>query len=219
MKKITALLLCFLLLCTCCVTASAAQMGDAPVSAVISATVPDTHTITVSAEHAKVFYEGVTGEVFTVGRLSTPRLLFRAESGWEIESVVINGIDVSKDIYGGYLDLEPVYEDKTITVTTDVEPAASRNTYTVKGKVTLNGQPLTNVDLELRSTLKKDTTDKNGRFSFTEGENCGIVTQHEFSCTFVRRPRFGVTAHPTGWGFTRPLRSTRGKINERWKQP
>jgi len=166
MKKIAALLLCFLLLCTCCVTASAAQMGDAPVSAVISVTVPDTHKITVSAEHAKVFYEGVSGEVFTVGRLSTPRLLIRAESGWVIKSVVMNGLDVTKELHGGYLTLEPVYEDKWITVTTEVDPTAPRSTYTVKGTVTLNGQPLANVDLELRSTVKKDTTDKNGKFTF-----------------------------------------------------
>lgn len=170
MKRITALLLCFLLLCTCFVTASAAQMGDAPVSAVISVTVPDTHKITVSAEHARVFYEGVSGEVFTVGRLSTPRLLIRAESGWVIKSVVMNGLDVTKDLHGGYLTLEPVYEDKWITVNTEEELAVSRNTYTVKGKVTLNGQPLSNVELELRSTLKRDTTDKNGRFSFKRVE-------------------------------------------------
>lgn len=170
MKKLTALLLCFLLLCTCFVTASAAQMGDAPVSAVISATVPDTHQISVSTEHAKVFYEGVSGEVFTVGRLSTPRLLIRAESGWGIKSVKMNGLDVTKDLHGGYLTLEPVYEDKSITVTTEAESASSRRTYTVKGTVTLNGQPLANVDLELRSTVKRDTTDKNGKFSFNRVE-------------------------------------------------
>jgi hypothetical protein len=57
-----------------------------------------------------------------------------------------------------------------ITVTTEDEPVAPKETYTVKGKVTLNGQPLSGVDLELRSTLKTTKTDKNGNFVFTDVE-------------------------------------------------
>ena len=50
------------------------------------------------------------------------------------------------------------------------EPIAPKDTYTVKGKVTLNGQPLSEVDLELRSTLKTTKTDKDGNFVFTDVE-------------------------------------------------
>ena len=57
-----------------------------------------------------------------------------------------------------------------ITITTEDEPAAPKETYTVKGKVTLNGQPLSEVDLELRSTLKTTKTDKEGNFVFTDVE-------------------------------------------------
>ena len=170
MKKITALLLCFLLLCTSGVTAFAAQPEDEISTTVISVTVPDSHKITVSAENAKVFYEGVSGDSFTVERLSTPRLLIRAESGKVTKTVMLNDVDVTAELHGGYLDLAPVYEDKVITVTTEDEPAAPKDTYTVKGKVTLNGQPLSEVDLELRSTLKTTKTDKNGNFVFTEIE-------------------------------------------------
>ena len=170
MKKITALLLCFLLLCMCSVTAFAAQPEDEITTTVISVTVPDSHKITVSAENAKVFYDGVSGEEFTVGRLERPRLLVRAESGKVIKSVMLNGEDVTDLLHGGYLDLAPVYEDKVLTVTTEDEPAAPKDTYTVKGKVTLNGQPLAEVDLELRSTLKTTKTDKNGNFVFTDVE-------------------------------------------------
>ena len=67
---------------------------------------------------------------------------------------MLNGVDVTADLHSGYLDLAPIYEDKAITITTEDEPAAPEDTYTVSGKVTLNGQPLANVDLELRSTLK-----------------------------------------------------------------
>ena len=170
MKRLTALLLCFLLLCTCSVTAFAAEPNAEKTNTVISVTVPDSHKITVTAENAKVFYEGVSGDRFTVERLSTPRLLIRAESGKDIKSVTLGGVDVTAELHGGYLDLEAVYEDKVITVTTEDEPVAPKDTYTVKGKVTLNGQPLAEVDLELRSTLKTTKTDKEGNFVFTDVE-------------------------------------------------
>ena len=170
MKKITALLLCFLTLCMCSVTAFAAQPEDEITTTVISVTVPDSHKITVTADSAKVFYEGVSGEEFIVERLSEPRLLIRAESGKVIKSVMINGEDVIEELHGGYLDLAPVYEDKEITVITEDEPAAPKDTYTAKGKVTLNGQPLAEVDLELRSTLKTTKTDSSGNFVFADVE-------------------------------------------------
>ena len=170
MKRLTALLLCFLLLCTCSVTAFAAEPETEETNTVISVTVPDSHKITVTADSARVFYEGVSGDSFTVERLSTPRLLFRAESGKVIKTVMLNGEDVTAELHGGYLDLAPVYEDKVLTVTTEDEPAAPKDTYTVKGKVTLNGQPLSEVDLELRSTLKTTKTDKNGNFVFADVE-------------------------------------------------
>ena len=170
MKRLTALLLCFLLLCTCSVTALAAELEAEETNTVISVTVPDSHKITVTADSARVFYEGVSGDSFTVERLSTPRLLIRAESGKAIKSVTLGGADVTAELHGGYLDLAPVYEDKVITVTAEDEPVAPKETYTVKGKVTLNGQPLSEVDLELRSTLKTTKTDKEGNFVFTNVE-------------------------------------------------
>ena len=170
MKKLTALLLCFLLLCTCSVTAFAAEPEAEETNTVISVTVPNSHKITVTAENAKVFYEGVSGEEFTVERLSTPRLLIRAESGKVIKSVMLNDVDVTAELHGGYLDLDAVYEDKVITVITEDEPIAPKDTYTVKGKVTLNGQPLAEAQLELRSTLKTTKTDKEGNFVFIDVE-------------------------------------------------
>ena len=164
MKKITALLLCFLILCMCSITALAEERQE---EVQISAAVPHTHTVTVTADNAKVFFEGISGETFAVDRLSEPRLLVRAESGKVIQSVTLNGVDVTTLLQGGYLELAPVYEDQVIAVVTGDEPAAPKDTFTVKGKVTLNGQPLAGVDLELRSTLKTAKTDKNGNFQFT----------------------------------------------------
>ena len=101
MKRLTALLLCFLLLCTCSVTAFAAEPETEETNTVISVTVPDSHKITVTADSARVFYEGVSGEEFMVERLSEPRLLIRAESGKVIKSVMINGDDVTAERRGG----------------------------------------------------------------------------------------------------------------------
>ena len=170
MKRLTALLLCFLLLCTCSVTAFAAEPEEETTDTVISVSVPNTHKITVTAQGAKVFYEGVSGEEFAVERLSKPRLLIRAESGLVIKSVMLNGTEVTDLMNGGYLTLDPVYRDQAIAVTTENEPVSPKDTYTVKGKVTLNGQPLAEVDLELRSTLKTTKTDKEGNFVFTDVE-------------------------------------------------
>lgn len=170
MKRLTALLLCFLLLCTCSVTAFAAEPEAEETNTVISVTVPDSHKITVTADSARVFYEGVSGEEFIVERLSEPRLLIRAESGKVIKSVMLDDVDVTAELHGGYLDLDTVYEDKEITVTAEDEPVARDEIYTVKGKVTLNGKPLSEVDLELRSTLKTTKTDKNGNFVFADVE-------------------------------------------------
>ena len=170
MKRLTALLLCFLTLCTYSVTAFAAEPEDEVTTTVISVTVPDSHKITVTADSARVFYEGVSGEEFIVERLSEPRLLIRAESGKVIKSVMLNDVDVTAELHGGYLDLDAVYEDKEITVTAEDEPVAPKETYTVKGKVTLNGQPLSEVDLELRSTLKTTKTDSSGKFAFYDVE-------------------------------------------------
>ena len=170
MKKITALLLCFLTLCMCSVTAFATEPEAEETNTVISVTVPDSHKITVTADSARVFYEGVSGDSFTVERLCTPRLLIRAESGKVIKTVMLNGEDVTAELHGGYLDLDAVYEDKEITVITEDEPVAPKDIYTVKGKVTLNGQPLEGVDLELRSTLKTTKTDSSGNFVFADVE-------------------------------------------------
>ena len=163
MKKITALLLCFLLLCACSISVLADDVQ-------VSTKVPSSHKLTASADGAKVFFEGLEGTEFTVERLSEPRILIRAESGKVIKSISLDGKDVTAELDGGYLTLAPIYEDKTLTITTENEPEPTVTTYTVNGRVTLNGQPLANVELELRSTLKTTTTDENGYFAFTEVE-------------------------------------------------
>ncbi len=122
MKKVTALLLCFLLLCTCSVNAFATETDEKKTSSVISTTVPESHKITVSSDDARVFFEDVSGDELTVDRLSRPRLLIRADEGKVIKTVLLNGEDVTDLLRDGYLELPLMYEDATITVITEDKP-------------------------------------------------------------------------------------------------
>lgn len=175
MKKIASLLLCLCLvfsLPTVAFAQTVSQSGNGG-NAVISASVPNTHKITVSANGANVLFNGEIQDSFTVERLSQPMLIIRAESGKAVKQVLLNGVDITSQIKGGYYTLEPVYEDKTLTIITEDEQTVPQSkTYTVKGTVKRNGEPVENVTLELRSTLKTDVTDSKGRFSFTDVE-CG----------------------------------------------
>ena len=168
MRKITTLLLSVLLLCSI----SIAAFAEEPSSTTITATVPDSHTITVSADGADVFCNGQSGSQFTVDRLSEPELLIRAVSGKAITQILLNGDDIAVQVKGGFYTLEPVYENMTLTVVTRDAPEAQGKTYTVQGTVMRNGQPVEGITIELRSILKTDVTDSSGRFSFSNVE-CG----------------------------------------------
>lgn len=172
MKKIASLLLC-LCLVFFLPTVAFAQTAESSGDAVISASVPETHKITVYDDGADVMFNGEMQDSFTVERLSEPTVIIRAESGKSVKQVLLNGVDITSQIKGGYYTLEPVYEDKTLTVITEDDAVVPQSkTYTVKGTVKRNGEPIENVTLELRSTLKTDVTDSKGRFFFADVE-CG----------------------------------------------
>lgn len=173
MKKIASLLLCLCLVFSLPTVAFAQTVSQSENggNAVISASVPNTHKITVNADGADVMFNGEMQDSFTVDRLSEPTLIIRAQSGKSVKQVLLNGEDITSQIKGGYYTLEPVYEDKTLTVITEDEAVVPQSkTYTVKGTVKRNGEPVENITLELRSTLKTDVTDSKGRFSFTDVE-------------------------------------------------
>lgn len=165
MRKIVTLLLSAMLLFSMSITAFA---DDATITTIV----PDSHTITVSADGADVFCNGQSGSRFTVDRLSEPELLIRAVSGKEITRILLNDEDITDQVKGGIYTLKPVYENMTLTVVTKDAPEPQGKTYTVQGTVTRNGQPVEGVTIELRSVLKTDVTDSSGRFSFPNVE-CG----------------------------------------------
>lgn len=175
MKKTIAFLLCCSFVCCFSFTAFAQTVSEkeSGAAAEISATVPDSHKITVSADGAEVFFKGVAETEFSVGRLTEPTVLIRANSGKKVKQVLLNGEDITSQVKGGYYKFVPVYEDKTLSVVTEDEtPSVQAKTYTVRGTVTQNGKPVEGVTVELRSSTKTAVTDKNGRFSFS-GVDCG----------------------------------------------
>lgn len=165
MRKITALLLSLLLLCSMSITAFAEDTT-------ITTTVPDSHTLTVTADGADVFCNSQSGNQFTVDRLSEPTLLIRAISGKEIMQIRLNDEDITDQVKGGFYTLKPIYEDKTLTVVTKDAPEAQGKTYTVQGTVKRDGQPVAGITIELRSILKTSVTDSNGKVFFINVE-CG----------------------------------------------
>ncbi|MCI5727349.1 MAG: carboxypeptidase-like regulatory domain-containing protein [Clostridium sp.] len=175
MKKIASLLLCLCLVFSLSTVAFAQTVSESENSgkSVISTSVPYSHTVTVSASGAEVLFDGSLQNSFVVDRLSKPTVIIRANSGKAIKQVLLNDEDITSKIKGGYYTFESVYDDKTLTVITEDEAAVPQNkTYTIKGTVKTNGEPVQGITLELRSTLKTDVTDKNGKFSFDDVE-CG----------------------------------------------
>ena len=88
-------------------------------SAVISAAVPSSHTLTVVSDGAQVFFNGIAvNDTVSLERQSTPQLLIRADSGRKITSVTLNGEDVTNQLVGGRLTLPKVISDGRLIVLT-----------------------------------------------------------------------------------------------------
>ena len=157
MRKITSLLLMLPLLFGMSTTAFAADVS-------ISTAVPDSHTLTVTADHAQVFCQGQTGGRFEIGRLSEPTLLIRPENGYRVLKVTLNGEDITASVIGGYYTLEPVYEDKTLTVETEVSPADTDSMHDISGTVAdEDGSPISGATVNIGGHT--GVTDKNGNFT------------------------------------------------------
>lgn len=115
MKKLTALLLCILLMSVCSVTAFAQTVG-------IDTVVPDSHTVTVNITgDATAELDGKAGTTFTVERLSEPVLRFIPADGKQIVKITLNGEDITDQLDGDTYKLAPVCEDMTLDVQVQTE--------------------------------------------------------------------------------------------------
>ena len=168
MKKVAAMLLCFCLVSIGSVAAFAQTVSpDGAGGAAISVTVPDSHTVTVSAQHAQVFFGGQWGESFSVERLSEPRLLIRPEDGYKVTKVTLNGEDVTSQVQGGYYTLEPVYEEKELVVETKEIPGNPDSTHDISGTVTdEDGNPIPGATVDIGG--QTGVTDEDGNFTIED---------------------------------------------------
>lgn len=169
MRKTAALLLSLCLLCMIPATALAAPVtqDDTGGSAEISVTVPDSHTLTVQAEHAQVFIESREADSFEVSRLSAPRLLIRPENGYRVTKVTLNGVDVTAQVKAGYYTLEPVYEEKTLIVETEKAPTDPDSGRDIGGTVRdEDGNPVPGAEVDIGG--KTGITDEDGNFKIED---------------------------------------------------
>lgn len=122
MKKLTALLLCILLMFVCSVTAFAQTVG-------IDTVVPDSHTVTVNVTgDATAELDGEAGTTFTVDRLSEPVLRFIPADGKQIVKITLNGEDITDQLDGDTYKLAPVYEDMTLDIQVQTEDVPEQPT-------------------------------------------------------------------------------------------
>lgn len=169
MKKVAALLLCFCLIGAVQVSvfAETASEDGNDKSAVISVTVPDSHTITVIADHAQAFLNAKAESTILVSRLSEPRLLIRPDTGYKVTKVTLNGQDITSQLQGGYYTLSPVYEDKTLTIETEAVKINEDSRHDISGTITdENGNPVSGATVEIGGNTGK--TDENGKFTVTD---------------------------------------------------
>ncbi len=123
MKKIILFIVMLTLLC-CPISVYAAELneGTASSGAVISAEVPSTHTLTVSADKAAVTFGGKTGTTFEVPRLTEFTLQISTEKGYRVKQILLNGEDVTKAYKDGKLTLSGIYEAGELTILTEKVP-------------------------------------------------------------------------------------------------
>lgn len=139
MKKALALLLCLLLACGCCLPALAAGNGGQS-GMTLSTVVPDTHTVRVDYNQGGyVMVNGALCEdgcTLTVPRHSQLELSLIAQKGYRVESVLVNGVDVTESVINGAYTIPSVSRDTEVTVTFRARSAAEEvSAVDVSGKV------------------------------------------------------------------------------------
>lgn len=88
----------------------------------IGTTVPETHTVSIEAEHASAQYmEGDKGisDAYPVPRFSKPEFKITVEDGYEVKRVLLNDNDVTKNVENGSLKLSEVCENQVIRIETE----------------------------------------------------------------------------------------------------
>lgn len=160
MKRLAVLGLCLCIFPYCGMTAFAEDTtSTAPKNdAVISVSVPSAHTLTVTApDGVTVTLDGVSGNIFSIDRLSEPTLAVNIPDGQEIVKIVLNGENVTDKFANGRYKLPPVYENLALEVETrSVEPTTSTTEPTTSS--TTDSTTSSTTTSESSSTTSSDTT-------------------------------------------------------------
>ena len=106
---------------------AATTSGDRQ-SSTVSATVPDKHTITIDKDaHVTITYEDSKdegeGDAFPIERFSTPTFTIETEDGWEIDKILLDGVDITSQLSNKKLTLPSVYQNQTLKISTKIKPA------------------------------------------------------------------------------------------------
>ena len=173
MRRLAVLGLCLCLFPYCALTAFAEDTtSTAPQNdAVISVSVPSAHTLTVTApEVVTVTLDGVSGNKFSVERLSEPTLAVNIPDGQEIVKIVLNGEDVTDKFANGRYKLPPVYENLALEVetrsvkptTSTTEPTTSSTTDSTTSSTTTSESSSTTSDSNSQKTYPNNDSPNTG---------------------------------------------------------
>lgn len=168
MKKALALLLCLLLACGCCLPALAAD-GAGQSGMMLSTVVPDTHTVQVTYNRGGyVMVNGALCEdgcTLTVPRHSQLELSLITQKGYRVESVLVNGVDVTASVVNGSYTIPSVSRDIEIAVTFRARSAGEEvSAVDVAGKVYQEDDLLPGAEVNLDFGTVKAVSGQDGSY-------------------------------------------------------
>lgn len=170
MKKALSLLICLVMALSCGTVALAADVeGDGQTGMTLSTVVPDSHTVQVNYNRGGyVLVNGALcedGGTVEVARHSQLDLSFIAQKGYVLESVTVNGVDVTADVANGAYSIASVAQDTQIVVSFRARtPDEQTQAVDVSGKVYRGDELLTDGKLDLDFGSIQVSTDNKGGY-------------------------------------------------------
>lgn len=172
MKKALSLLICLVLVLSCGTVALAAEVeGDGQTGMTLSTVVPDSHTVQVSYNRGGyVLVNGALcedGGTVKVARHSQLDLSFIAQKGYVLESVTVNGTDITAGVVNGAYSIESVAQDTQVVVSfRERTPDEQSQAVDVTGKVYRGDELLADGRLNLDFGSTQVSTGNDGAYLF-----------------------------------------------------
>lgn len=170
MKKALSLLICLVLALSCGSVVLAVEVeGDGQTGMTLSTVVPDSHTVQVNYNRGGyVLVNGALcedGGTVEVARHSQLDLSFIDQKGYVLESVTINGTDITANVVNGAYSIESVAQDTQIIVSfRERTPDEQSQAVDVSGKVYRGDELLADGRLDLDFGFVQISTGKDGGY-------------------------------------------------------